>query len=419
MNEADRLTSQAYDWAVQKSRPLDPALLATVLYLRSEHDGLGPDEWPADSVEQLVLVTWPRHGPPPPDPGHLGDTLDTYWSFLRATRQTSRGSARRSRLRKEARRLLPRLAEACALAARVPAAPAPVVAEPVAPAPPEPAGPVDLTGLIELAESGDYNDVGRSAPPAAPAPPAPAEAAPPADRADAAHVAREPGFVSACLTLADWVGEGREVTARGHLRPAVAREAYRDLNLWSWERELEALISGLAAPPAHDAARAEAALHSWRSARDCLPLDRLWSACVSTGLVDVDPKVARRSPATPRLDEEWVGLANALLLALCRRLGREVIEPLSGLLLIPTGTPDAPVSMAAVRSWWMLQRPESWSERPERQWQRRLDVVMAHLHDANLWRVEGDRIVLTDLGAEFAPTFVRAVREGFFEEESA
>jgi hypothetical protein len=158
-------------------------------------------------------------------------------------------------------------------------------------------------------------------------------------------------------------------------------------------------------------------VHSWRSARDCLALDRLWSACVATGLVDVDAKAARRTPATPRLDEEWTGLANALLLALCRRLGRDAIEPLAGPLLIATNTPDAPVPMAAVRNWWELQRTASGNE-PAQDWQERLDALMAHLHDASLWRIVGDRIALTDLGALFAPTFVRAVREGFFTDES-
>lgn len=48
--------------------------------------------------------------------------------------------------------------------------------------------------------------------------------------------ARTSGYVSACLALADWVGDGRQVTAAGFLRPAVAREAYQHLDLWTRDR---------------------------------------------------------------------------------------------------------------------------------------------------------------------------------------
>ncbi len=55
----------------------------------------------------------------------------------------------------------------------------------------------------------------------------------------AARAVRESAYVRQCLALADWVGAGRESTQAGLLRPAVAREAYQELDLWPWERELD------------------------------------------------------------------------------------------------------------------------------------------------------------------------------------
>lgn len=45
--------------------------------------------------------------------------------------------------------------------------------------------------------------------------------------------ARASGLVAACVALADWVGGGKQVTSAGPLRPAVGREAYQHLDLWT------------------------------------------------------------------------------------------------------------------------------------------------------------------------------------------
>ena len=82
--------------------------------------------------------------------------------------------------------------------------------------------------------------------------------------------ARTSGYVSACLALADWVGDGRQVTAAGFLRPAVAREAYQHLDLWIWDRSYDKRAHPRSAlddlPAEAERLLAEAALNSWRSA---------------------------------------------------------------------------------------------------------------------------------------------------------
>lgn len=459
MDEPDLLTRRACAWADQSERPVDPVVLRAVLTLRADYEEPDAGQWPPGSVERLLLVTWPAHGPPPPDLAALGSTLDTFWDYLRVTGQMSEWSAKPARLRKELKRALPRLPDAYAARARPSssqfladfgrsigididraadvvdlqdrldriraawdARPVPEPIEPATETTAEtgtetPTGPRSRTdeewaALIEAVRAGTADPE-----------------APPYDEhltvrqgelRESATLARGSGFVRSCLALADWVGEGRPATARGLLRVAVAREAYRELDLWPWQRALESTRSasyGVALeelPPEADARRAEAAAQSWRSARDCLPLDRLWSACEATGLVEVGPKLARRTAAAPTLDEEWRNLAVALLLALCRRLGHDLIEPLAGMLLIPQATPEEAVPLAAVRAWWDSLRPEYLSDDPLHHWQGRLDLLHFHLEDGNLWRIDGDRIALTDLGHDFAIAYLRAVNEGFF-----
>jgi hypothetical protein len=245
----------------------------------------------------------------------------------------------------------------------------------------------------------------------------------PGDLAVSARLARGAGFVRACLALADWVGAGRPATARGLLRPAVAREAYRELDLWQWERRYDAATwasYGRAdltpdEDDAADAVRADAALHSWRSAGDCLPLDRLWYACEGAGLIDRRSSTVSRSDKTPRTDEEWRDLALALLLGLCLRLGWYVVEPLIGLLLIAVAADEEWVSLDEVRAWWDARCPEQLRDLEPTYWQNRLDLVLFHIEDCSLVELDGPSYRLTDLGRDFALVFVNAVDEGMFE----
>ncbi|KAB1142509.1 plasmid pRiA4b ORF-3 family protein [Streptomyces luteolifulvus] len=82
----------------------------------------------------------------------------------------------------------------------------------------------------------------------------------------------------AALRLAAWCREGRQVTAGRVLRPALAREAVEELELWK--------LAGDGSPYADAVARARA-LKSLRSAKDMTVLDDPWWLAVDGGLITI------------------------------------------------------------------------------------------------------------------------------------
>jgi hypothetical protein len=448
MDEPDLLIVHTEKWARDKRRALDGELLKQVVDLRLQYDQLPLGVWPPGSAERLLLVTWPAYGPPPPDPDQLRETLDTFWGFLRATGRMAVGSATPAELRKEARRVLPKMAAACAdpahhsqgrvlgdfgrsigvdldgaagvddLDARMATITAAWNALPTAerqrlmpdPSPKSRRGEQMTTAINRPAwpepdPDEDYDaDVE------------------PGDVHVSGSLARSSAFVTSCLALAEWVGAGRPATTRGLLRPPVAREAYQHLDLWQWERRHDAVRWGwgqeqdVRLTPEVDAVLAEAALSSWRSAGDCLALDRLWYACDAADLVTVTGSVARQARHEPETDEEWRDLALVLLLGLCLRLGWYVVEPLAGVLLLSIVAEDEDVPLEAVRAWWDSRCPLSLRDLGGLGWQERLDMVLFHFADGNLWKFDDDFYQLTDLGRDFAITFMNAVDSGLLQD---
>lgn len=115
MDDHELLLRHTQAWAEQKKRPLDRDLLETAIGLRTFHELVAAQEWPDGSVEHLMLVRWPSHGPPgEPDVEALIETLDTYWRFLRSTGRMRSGSAEPKDLVKEAKRAGAGMREACA-----------------------------------------------------------------------------------------------------------------------------------------------------------------------------------------------------------------------------------------------------------------------------------------------------------------
>lgn len=82
----------------------------------------------------------------------------------------------------------------------------------------------------------------------------------------------------AALRLAAWCREGRQVTAGRVLRPALAREAVEELQLWK--------LAGDDSPYADAVARARA-LKSLRSAKDVAVLDDPWWLAVDGGMITI------------------------------------------------------------------------------------------------------------------------------------
>jgi hypothetical protein len=436
----EELIDAAVAWAAQRRRSLDAELLATILQLREQHDGYLPSYWPPRSAERLLLVTMPAYGRELPATDRLAAALDAFWGFLRATGRMRSNSATPAELRKEMRRALPKMAAAFDdpanhSQARVLAgygrsigvdldAPAESIelvqarldlimdswnnlpeAERLRLMPDSTSKSLQAAELTMMAK----DTLQRS----------PQEMIPRGDVQAAGQDARTSGFVSACVALADWVGDGKQVTAAGLLRPAVAREAYQHLNLWTWDRAYDTRAHPRPAlddlPAEAERLWAEAALHSWRSAGDCLPLDRLWWACTAAGLIEVASTKAYRSDRSPVTGEEWRDLALVLTAGLCQRLGDWACEPLVGI-LGPAVLADGGASMADIREWWQGRCPPTLADVLADSWQTRLDLTLFHFDDCGLWHRTEQRVRLTNLGQDFTIVYFGLLDTGFGED---
>ena len=433
----EELIDTAAAWATQRRRPFDAELLATILQLREEHDAYPASYWPPRSAERLLLVTMPAYGRELPDIDRLAAALDTFWGFLRATGRMRSNSATPAELRKEMRRARPKMAAAFNdpanhSQARVLAGYGRSIGVDLD----APAGSIeDVQARLNLIME-SWNNLPeaerlRLMPDPTPKslraaeftmmangtlPGPPQEMIPRGDVQASGRDARTSGFVSACVALADWVGDGKQVTNAGLLRPAIAREAYQHLDLWTWDRAYDRLAYPRSAlddlPAEAERLRAETALHSWRSAGDCLPLDRLWGACTAAGLIDLGSTKAYRSDRSPVTGVEWRDLALVLAAGLCQRLGDWACEPLVGI-LGPAVLAGGGASMADIREWWQGRCPPALAGVLTDSWQTRLDLAMFHFDDCGLWHRTEQRVRLTDLGQDFTIVYFALLDSGF------
>lgn len=447
MDEHELLVRHLVGWAEGKKRLVDPDLVSRALALRWRHDELEAGAWPPGSVERLLLTTWPAYGDDVADPDSLVESLDTLWRFLRATGRMRAHSVSPAQLRAEARRAARQMHEALEdparhsagrvlqdfgrsigitldgvedtdeLQARLDRIQGAWNALPQAervrlmpdPSPKSYTGQ-RFTSMVQHARTPQELDEG--------ADPLPLRG----DPQLAADDARGARFVRSCLELATWVGEGREVTSIGVLRPAIGRDAYRHLDLWTWERELDRFpgIESRARDSEVDSLMAEAALNSWTSAGDCLPLDRLWYSVVYAGIVEVSGRTAHTSAVVPESDREWLRLAFGLILGMCVRLGPHAIEPVVRALDFLMGEEEDEVPIQTLREWWLSGAPRSWSVDAEfmhELWRDRLDRAMFHFDDTGLWQRDETTVRLTDLGREFGPVLVNAADTGLLSDD--
>ncbi|WP_405863655.1 plasmid pRiA4b ORF-3 family protein [Streptomyces sp. NBC_00005] len=112
----------------------------------------------------------------------------------------------------------------------------------------------------------------------------------------------------AALRLAAWCREGRQVTAGRVLRPALAREAVEELQLWK--------LAGDDSPYADAVARARA-LKSLRSAKDVAVLEDPWWLAVDGGVITISGGRAWGGAATDLAGEDllqfWAATMGDLL----------------------------------------------------------------------------------------------------------
>ncbi|MET8328661.1 plasmid pRiA4b ORF-3 family protein [Streptomyces sp. NPDC005181] len=110
-----------------------------------------------------------------------------------------------------------------------------------------------------------------------------------APRADLAAAARQVPLIASALRLAHWCQDGRAVTSRDVLKPALGRLAVEELELWSLDDELSALSP----------AEREKRLAHLRSSGDLPCLDNPWRLTLDTDLVEISSGTARPGTDLP------------------------------------------------------------------------------------------------------------------------
>ena len=194
------------------------------------------------------------------------------------------------------------------------------------------------------------------------------------------------------------------------------------MDLWEWERTSPVRPYALRdeASAEEEALIAEASTHSWSSAGDCLPLDRLWFAIALAELVEVRGRRAVATSRQPATDAEWLELGHLLVLAHCHRLGLDTAEPLVGALMIGALAKEdadgeaAEVPIHAIRAWWDSRWADGRGlagvdELVKRIWRERLDHALAMFDDCGLWHRDRKSFTVTDFGVEFLPRLASAL----------
>ena len=336
------LLSHFTNWTQAKGRQVDVGLLESLLDLRAAYDDLEPTLWPAGSVQDLLLRLLPAKGPIEPLPSDATvDTLDAYFRFLRNTGRMSARSASPADLAKEARRSAKKMAVAARdranwspgksmidfgasiglsidnlssadeLQDRLDQIAAAWNDLPIHERQRLDPSKDNLSGCERaMAAYGTDDEVQaliRSFSYELPEGdlPSPEEVAP---------IIREAGLLGQIEALTRSIEPRAEVTATGVLRPQVARRAYEDLGLATWTREslrlrhefmhsrsqdedIESLLDRLVAA------------QSWRSARDCEALDRLWQAALTCRVIRIEGRWAYAAWPEQPDDEQTVSLA--------------------------------------------------------------------------------------------------------------
>ncbi|MDO5498298.1 MAG: hypothetical protein Q4F67_01305 [Propionibacteriaceae bacterium] len=454
MNEHELLLRHAERWAAQKERAFEAGLVELALDLRATHDGLPANRWEAESVRHLMLVRWPAHGPAGvPDIAALVQSLDTFWRFLRSTGRMAGSSDEPKKLLAEAKAAAKKMPAACTDPHNFGATKGIVdfgreigISLDEADSMEEMeerlqqimdawnAQPDDVRMSRPLGAGNAGSVMGRAFGDAANAmletgdlPPGwQLPTTPRLDEDDEATfypndpkvsgpLARSSGLMRQVIALADFA-DGKELTATGVLRPAVAREAYEHLDLWAWESRARPYRKSSDT----EAERKERALNGWRSAGDCLPLDRLWAVAVAMGLVDASGRRAVRvRAADPASDQDWVmsALLGGLAVLSRSRIPSDVKFILMTLFALAEPYGGGPMTMGELgelrweNEYAEFTGPSFDQVRFKEIASRSMAADIASFEDCGWWVQRKGRVELTPLGWDFALVLVRAMDE--------
>jgi hypothetical protein len=335
------LVSHFTNWTQAKGREVDVQLLEGLLDLRATYDDLEPTLWPAGSVQDLLLRLVPAKGPTEPLPSDATvDALDAYFRFLRSTGRMSARSATPADLAKEARRSAKKMAAAAR--DRTNWSPGKTMIDfgaSIGLSLDDLSSADELQGRLDQI-SAAWNELpiherqrldppkgnlsGRTRAMTAYQTEIEMEALirsftyqmPQGDLPSPGAVApiiREAALISQLEALTRWIEPRAEVTATGVLRPAAARQAFVDLGLASWMRESlridYAEVSSRVSPEEMETLLDTVApMQTWRSARDCPALDRLWNAALTCRGSE-----SRDVGRTPRGQSSWTMRPSSIL----------------------------------------------------------------------------------------------------------
>ena len=476
------LLRQAQKWAEKSKRTFDKDLVSEALQLRADHDGVAANDWPEGSVADLMLVRWPSHGIGVPDVELLVTSLGTYWRFLRNTGRL-RGSKEPASLVLEAKRAKTGMAEACADPANFGSAKGLLAFGREIGIDVDGAGSLEETNdrlaqivtvwnnlpdderlarsdatlgnqsPLSQAVSGGMNSLLQTGtlPPDWHLPPFPRldsvgpfgqhieneldddvdlteylQYYPPQETV--VEVRKTP-YTKRLIALVDWVGDGKQVTSSRVLRPAVARQAYDELNLVEWD-SADVIGSEQFLLDAEKASKAQLdqlikeRRDGWRTALDCRSLARLWEPALQYGLISVRGTTARAErSALPVHDKDWVALALRCLLTIAIHgsdveLGFSLVVLLTGLL---PETAGGPVSISGFRQSWYQNEvnPAAAYVEPEMRkiasdwW---LSGALCEMADAGVWVRDGDTLYPTKFGHDITISLIGLMQATYGEE---
>ena len=458
--EHDLLLRHFAAWAERTKRNPELPLLEELLHLRSAYDDLPPTYWPTGSIEHLLTERWPAKGPTEtPEPTAVAETLEAYVRFLRNTGRMASGSAEPSALAKEARRCSKRMADlasdraswsfgkqledfgraqgisfadapdletlqarldevtelwnALPMEQRLALSPRPDDTTDVDP---------DLSGEEAAMARYDVDDpivallmtfsdrlpTGRLP-----------------DEAVVAPYVSGSTYGQRLLQLAEWVGEGKEITGTSVLRPALARQAYEALGLGDWQlaqlrREYpDERYAGVAAVGL-EAWIDKAMEQNWRSAADCEELHRLWVGAVGSGLIRLDGKTARFSGEDTPDAERWVNIGVRSAVAMARRAHPYRFSGLVFALMESYVGRCAPVSKRSMlefleRWHWSPTSRREWDELDagwqERHYGPRVQESAGMWADTGLYTEDAASITLTPFGDVFVTAWLKFLEE--------
>jgi len=446
----DLLLTHFRSWADAKGVTADVGLLDELLTLRNSYDDLEPTYWPEGSVTHLLLERWPAKGSvDAPEESTLTDSIDAWFRFLRNTGRMSGRSAQPKDLAREARRAAPRMGEASAdrtqwsqtkvlmdfgatlgidfddvpdlesMQQRLDATQAAWNAVPMHERlrlMPD-REPRDETLRERIARNMGTDDplVGllmsfRHE--------LPTGTLPTAD-VTGPQFARAP-YVRQALALADWAREGQPLTDTDVLRLAPSRDAYAVLGLDAWTRAQLAREypddrwPGVARV-GHVQWIEDLATKPWRSAADCVALERLWWGGLASGVLEVRGRTVYGVPGGDRSDDDWLSLG----LSACAGL-LDWLENRPGLLIVVVQALMR--SYVTERSWigfdelaafhdaWLLRR--SYREvHPRDLDDLHVRVALGHVADTGLLEERSDAVRLTEAGDVFVTWWLKVMEE--------